>query len=36
MQADPDWQKFLELGAEAGYLVSQRNVILMPAPFFEK
>ena len=34
MAADPDWQKYLKLNAEAGYLVKQRNMILMPAPFF--
>ncbi len=36
MQADSEWQEFLEISAEAGYLISQRNVILMPAPFFKK
>lgn len=35
MQADPDWQNFLKLNAEAGYLVAQKNCILIPAPFFE-
>ncbi len=34
MAADPDWQKFLKLSAEAGNLVSQTNTILTPASFF--
>lgn len=34
MMADPDWQTYLAKSAEAGYLVKQRNTILMPAPFF--
>lgn len=34
MQADPDWQTYLAKSAEAGYLVSQENKILIPAPFF--
>lgn len=33
--ADPDWQKFLKLSADAGNLVSQVNTILTPAAFFE-
>ncbi len=36
MQADPDWQEYLRLNAEAGYLVSQTNTLLIPAPFMEK
>lgn len=35
LQADPDWQAYLKLSAEAGYLVAQVNTILTPAPFFE-
>ncbi len=35
MAADPDWQVFLKKSAEAGNLVSQKNAILTPAPFFE-
>lgn len=35
MAADPEWQKFLKLSAEAGNLVSQMNTILNPAAFFE-
>ena len=32
MAADPEWQAYLKKSAEAGYLVSQTNKILMPAP----
>ena len=35
MQADPEWQAYLAKSAEAGYLVSQTNTILTPAPFFD-
>ncbi|MBY8978040.1 NIPSNAP family protein [Rhodobacteraceae bacterium NNCM2] len=35
LAADPDWQKFLKMSAEAGNLVSQVNTILTPAPFFD-
>jgi hypothetical protein len=31
---DPEWQAFLKLSAEAGYLVAQENRLLTPAPFF--
>jgi hypothetical protein len=34
MQADPDWQAYLERSAEAGYLLSQENKILTPTSFF--
>jgi hypothetical protein len=34
MQADPDWQAFLKMSAEAGYLLSQQNQILQSASFF--
>ncbi len=33
MQADPEWQNFIKLSAEAGYLVSQENKLLLTAPF---
>jgi hypothetical protein len=33
MQADPDWQTYLEKSAEAGYLVRQENKILTAVPF---
>jgi hypothetical protein len=29
MQADPDWQNYLRVSGEAGYLVSQVNKILI-------
>jgi len=29
MQADPDWQNYLRISGEAGYLVSQVNKILI-------
>lgn len=35
MQADPQWQEYMRLSAEAGNLVSQENKILMPTPFFQ-
>ncbi|MCC2663095.1 MAG: superfamily protein, partial [Geminicoccaceae bacterium] len=35
MQADPEWQAFLKLSAEAGYLLAQENRLLTPAPFFK-
>ena len=34
LQADPAWADFLEKSAAAGYLISQKNSILKPAPFF--
>ncbi|MEO1986990.1 MAG: NIPSNAP family protein [Martelella sp.] len=34
LAADPEWQDYLKRSAEAGYLVSQVNQILAPAPFF--
>ena len=30
MQADPDWQNYLRLSAEAGYLIKQENKLLIP------
>lgn len=35
MAADPEWQHYLKLSAEAGNLVRQVNTILTPAPFFD-
>ncbi len=35
MQADPDWQAFLKRSGEAGYLLTQENQLLVPAPFFD-
>lgn len=34
MQADPEWQAFMKLSAEAGHLLAQENKILNAAPFF--
>ena len=34
MNADPEWQTYLALSAEARYLVSMENKILTSAPFF--
>jgi hypothetical protein len=36
LQADPAWIEYLKLSAEAGFLVSQRNQILKPVPFFKQ
>jgi hypothetical protein len=33
MMADPEWQEFLKLGAEAGYLVGQETCLMTPASF---
>lgn len=35
MQADPDWQAFLKLSAEAGHLMAQENKILTPVSWFD-
>ena len=35
MQADPEWQDFLQKSAEAGYLLTQENQILTPASWFD-
>lgn len=35
MQADPDWQKFLKLSAEAGYLEKQTTMLMVPTKVFE-
>ncbi len=35
MQADPEWQAFLKMSAEAGNLLRQENRIMTPAPFFQ-
>ncbi|MGJ8546185.1 MAG: NIPSNAP family protein [Sulfitobacter sp.] len=34
LAADPEWQAYLQKSAEAGYLISQQNKLLTPAPFF--
>jgi NIPSNAP protein len=33
MAADPEWQNYLRLLAESGYLVSQQNNLMLPASF---
>jgi hypothetical protein len=35
MQADPEWQNYLKLNAEAGYLEKQENKLLLTAPFIQ-
>lgn len=35
LQADPAWVDYLARSAEAGYLVSQRNQLMTPVPFFK-
>lgn len=35
MQADPAWHAFMKVSREAGYLVSQDNQLMNPAPFFK-
>jgi hypothetical protein len=34
MQADPGWQQYQARSGEAGYLASQRNQLMVAAPFF--
>ena len=36
MMADPDWQEYLRLSAEAGYLLSQENKLLVGVGFLDK
>ena len=33
MMADPEWQQFLKLQGEAGFLESQRTNLMIPAKF---
>jgi hypothetical protein len=33
MQADPEWQVYLQKSEAAGYLISQRNNLMIPAGF---
>jgi nicotinamide mononucleotide adenylyltransferase len=33
MAADPEWQTYIQKSVEAGYLVSQRNSLRIPADF---
>lgn len=34
MQADPEWQNYLKISGEAGYLIKQENNLMTPAPFY--
>jgi hypothetical protein len=33
MMADPEWQTYLAMNAEAGYLLTQESKLMTPAPF---
>lgn len=33
MQADPEWQNFMKVSGEAGYLEHQENKLMIPAAF---
>ena len=33
MMKDPDWLKYIEMNAEAGYLIKQESKLMSPAPF---
>ena len=33
MAADPEWQNYLRLNNEAGYVVSQQNNLMLPTKF---
>ena len=33
MAADPEWQNYLRLSNESGYVVSQQNNLMLPAKF---
>ncbi|MEZ5785600.1 MAG: NIPSNAP family protein [Xanthobacteraceae bacterium] len=33
MMADPEWQTYMRLNAEAGLLLEQRTCLMIPAPF---
>ncbi|WP_424929168.1 NIPSNAP family protein [Amaricoccus tamworthensis] len=35
LNADPEWKAYLARSAEAGYLVSQVNQIMVPTPFYK-
>lgn len=35
MQADRDWTDYIKSANETGYVVSQENRLLVPAPFFK-
>lgn len=36
MQADPEWHAFLAKAREAGYIVAQRNQVMVAPAFMEK
>ena len=33
MRSDPEWQNYLKLADEAGFLIEQRNSLMVPASF---
>jgi hypothetical protein len=33
MMADPEWQNYMRLNSESGYLLEQRTNLMLPAPF---
>ena len=33
MGSDPEWQNYLKLADEAGFLIEQRNSLMVPASF---
>jgi hypothetical protein len=33
MMSDPEWQAYLRLADEAGFLLDQRNSLMVPASF---
>lgn len=33
LNADPEWQTYLQMNAEAGYLLKQESKLMTPAPF---
>lgn len=35
LAADPDWAVYVKKSADAGYLVSQENKLMVPVPFFK-
>ncbi|WPB58427.1 NIPSNAP family protein [Xylophilus sp. GOD-11R] len=35
LAADPEWARYLTASADAAYLVSQTNRLMIPAPFFK-
>jgi hypothetical protein len=35
LAADPEWQDFIKMSNDAANIISQKNMILVSAPFFE-